>query len=183
MRNAALSLILLQMLLFVTGCGGESHSGDPYLGNLGDHSYANRRGKSYELAGGGSLSFSSFAGEFVWVDFAAPWCPPCIPQAQVIRQLEHATPGVAFITLMTSDEEPLSVATDRTASRWASRFGLDSSRVAACTETRVIPTHMLFSPEGQLLYWSEGGLSAAQIQSVLSSQMPKWNQQADSFAR
>lgn len=178
MRTTVLPLILLGTLVFLSACDSETSSKDPYLDNLDDTSYANRRDKSYPAADGQALYFADFAGDFVWVDFAAPWCPPCAPQAQVIRRLEYTTPGVAFVTMVTSDREPMSAATESTARAWAGRFRLDPARVAACGETRVIPSHMLFSPEGQLLYWSEGTHSMAQIQAVLSEEIPQWTPQA-----
>ncbi len=161
-------LLLLQTSLLLVACEGEPRRADTYLGNLDDFSYANRRGKAYVSAAGDSLRFASLDGKFVWVDFAAPWCQPCTPQAKIFAQLEHQEPEVAFVTLLTGDRGPLIPASEATARSWARRFGLNSSRVAACAEMRVVPSHMLFSPEGQLLYWSEGVHSAAQVRAVLA---------------
>ena len=183
MRRSIPVIALVFGLLLLAGCGQGQKRGDRYLGNLADTSYANRRAKTYPSATGDDLYFADFAGRFVWVDFAAPWCPPCAPQAQVIKQLEHNMPGVVFVTLMTSDQEPMSPATSATARSWASRFGLERANVAACAETRVIPSHMLFSPKGQLLYWKEGGHTLDMIQSVLAAEVPKWNREEGALAR
>ena len=100
-----------------------------------------------------------------------------------MRQLEHNVPGVVFVTLMTDDIRPNSDATSLTARNWAQKYGLDKNHVAACKETRVIPSHMLFSPWGQLLYWQEGQHSASQIRAVLAEHVTDWNSRNSNLAR
>lgn len=175
MRPACIALLCLILL----ACGGDrpqpGAGGDPYLGNLADTSYANRRGKAFPTAAGGELRLDDHEGRWVWVDFAAPWCPPCVPQSQVMLSLESRLPDdVVVLTLLTSDDDPMTPATPATARAWAGRFGLRADRVAVCGETRFLPSHMLFSPRGQLLLWREGLMPADEILGAIREQRAAW---------
>ena len=79
---------------------------------------------------------------------------------------------------MTSDMggygEPATVAT---ASKWATRFGLDPARVLAADLTAMtIPKNLLLSPEGHLLFEKTGQMRAAEIRDVLNRYMTDWRE-------
>src|SRR5213592_4972457 len=124
---------------------------------MNDRSYAGQVSPSGVTrrvnAGGNMVAIEEFRGHFVWADYAAPWCQPCIPQAQAIKQVETSLgERVVFLTVMTSaSEEYASIPDRQTAKAWANRFGLNPERVVAATNlwAWTIPTHILFSPEGQ----------------------------------
>ena len=173
--------IALVALILICGCG-EQRPRSPYLGNMSDFSYAGQRTAEkivYRVnALGEMVSVVEFEGSFVWADYAAPWCKPCAAQAQVIRRLENAFGDeVVFLTVMTSaSPEFESIPTQETARAWSQRFGLNPNRVVAATNqwAKYIPTHILFSPEGQTLYRITGYIPTDQIKSILSRYMKDW---------
>ncbi|MDH3215187.1 MAG: thioredoxin [Candidatus Krumholzibacteria bacterium] len=156
--------------------------------NMTDYSYANMRGTSRATnAKGEVVSLDSFAGRFLWVDYAAPWCGPCASQARVMKSLEAtASRNIVFLTMLTSANKPFQTATKATAASWAGRFGLNPALVVTGgNPSYTIPQHKLFSPLGQTLYHKVGFLSEDQIRSTLVKSMREWqhwrqdNQTAD----
>ena len=173
--------IVLVALILICGCG-EERPCNPRLGNMSDFSYGGQRTAEEVLyrvnANGEMVSVVEFEGSFVWADYAAPWCKPCVAQAQVIKRLENAFGDeVVFLTIMTSTSpEFQSVPTQETARAWSQRFGLNPHKVLAATNLSgmVIPTHILYSPEGQTLYRITGYIPTDQIKSILSRYMKDW---------
>ena len=188
MRSNSLQLILgchlAVCLLMTVGCERQNPSPieNPYLGNMNDHSWGGLVEPGKDLrrvnANGRYVSVSEFKGKFLWTDYAAPWCQPCVPQAQAIKSLETVFGGkVVFLTVMTANSSRFEdVADQQTAKNWAQRFGLNPEQVVAATNlwSRTIPTHILFSPAGQMLYQSTGALTASQIQAIASKHMQAW---------
>ena len=176
--------MLLCLLVVGAGCARKNQLDDAYVGNMNDRSYAGQVSPSGVRrrvnAGGNMVAIEEFRGHFVWADYAAPWCQPCIPQAQAIKQVETSLgERVVFLTVMTSaSEEYASIPNRQTAKAWADRFGLNPERVVAATNlwAWTIPTHILFSPEGQTLYRSTGYLSAGQINNLLSHYIQDWEE-------
>jgi thiol-disulfide isomerase/thioredoxin len=165
-------IVLLSLTVAAFSCSGGGD--DPVVGNLDDFSYMGRRGVPYgPTATGESLDLAAFKGRYVWVDYSAPWCGPCVSQAPTIRRLEHAYNGrVVFLTVLVSDSSPRKPATRATARVWASQHQLEEAHVAAGREAvRYIPTHVLFSPMGQTLFRKSGVLSEGQIRSTIESEM------------
>lgn len=173
--------IMLVTLFLICGCG-EERPDNPYIGNMSDFSYGGQRKSEGVIhrvnANGEMVSVVEFEGSFLWADYAAPWCKPCVAQAQVIKRLENAFGDeVVFLTVMTSTSpEFQSIPTQETARAWSQRFGLNPHRVLAATNLwgMVIPTHILYSPEGQTLYRITGYMPADQIKSILSRYMKDW---------
>jgi len=171
------SVIPLMAVLAIAVCGCGKSESDPYVGNMHDFSYANRRGTVYgPSAAGGSIRLEDFKGRFVWVDYAAPWCGPCVRQSPIIRGLEKDYgERFVFITMLTSDASARSTATQHTAEQWSRRFGLTPSRVVPSQEgPRTIPQHVVFSPLGQTLEWRVGLMTDAEIRAVLVKHMREW---------
>ena len=121
---------------------------------------------------------AEFEGRFLWADYAAPWCQPCLAQAQVINALESKLGDrVVFLTVITSEKiEYQSIPSQQTAKSWAQRFNLNPARVIFATNRwgMTIPTHILFSPTGQTLYRSKGFLSQKQIQTIMADYIHDW---------
>lgn len=167
-------ILLLSLVILEASCGGAD--GDPVVGNMDDFSYMGRRGVPYgPSASGADIDLAAFKGRFVWVDYSAPWCGPCVSQAPTIRSLEHARDDVVFLTVLVSDATPRNPATRATARVWAAQHRLDPEHVAAGREgVRYIPTHVLFSPMGQTLFRKSGLLNESQIRSVIDRQQRDW---------
>ncbi len=174
--------VLLSILLVTAGCGGDKRSDNPYLGNMNDFSYSGQvtpDGTIYRVsANGRDVSVAEFKGRFVWADYAGPWCQPCVTQAQAIESIENTFGDrVVFLTVVTSKSPQYEDVPDQqTAKTWAGRFGLDPDRVVVATNlwAWTIPTHVLYSPQGQTLYRSTGYLPAEQITDLLSTYMRDW---------
>lgn len=126
-------------------------------------------------AHGNQFELSELSGDYVWLDFSAPWCPPCRAQAPHMKQLEHAPAGASFVTVLVSDATRRPPKAE-TASEWAKRYGLDPDFVIADTtgefsqnyRVRSIPLNVLVSPSGQVLYSQPGTHSADQIRSIIA---------------
>jgi thiol-disulfide isomerase/thioredoxin len=169
------------LLIFVTGCG---EADDPYVGVMSDTSYGGQvtaeRTKHRVSANGRKVAISGFRGRYVWADSAAPWCSPCIPQSQTIRRLQDSVgESVIFLTVMTSETPGHADIPDQgTALSWSKRFGLNPDHVVAAKDQygRIIPSHMLFSPEGHTLYAATGLMSESQIREVLTQYMRDWDE-------
>ena len=129
-------------------------------------------------ANGNAVSMSQFAGRFVWADYAASWCQPCVSQSQAIAALEKTgSSKMTYLTILTGKSSTYDDVPDvSTAKSWTKRFGLESDHVLVATNlwSRTIPHHLLFSPDGQMLYKSTGAMSGAQIQSTASRFIEDW---------
>ncbi len=166
--------------LLAVGCGEE----DRWVGVMSDYSYAGQvtteHTKLRDNARGRPTSVSQFEGKFVWSDYAAPWCPPCIPQSHTIRRLQNAYKDrVVFLTVMTSESSDYrSIPDASTARKWAARFRLNPDHVVAAEDQwgRLVPSHMLFSPQGQTLFRFDGQMRDAHIKEVLTARMREWDE-------
>mgnify|MGYP002525950815 CR=1 FL=1 len=83
---------------------------------------------------------------------------------------------VVFLTVMTSDMKGYGdPATRETAARWSKAFGLDPTRVLAADLTsKTIPKHILFSPDGQVLFEKTGQMRSSEIRSTLTRCRQQW---------
>ncbi len=175
-RRGALVLILL--LTIAPACVfREKTPGEDRVGLLSDRTYFNARGKVRTSASGRSVRMEQHEGRFVWAEYVAPWCGYCRQQSPETRQVDESTGSeVVFLTIMTSDMggygDP---ATQDTARAWAGQYGLDPDRVLAADLTAIpIPRHILYSPEGQMLFLQSGYLPAGRIREVLEDRMAGW---------
>lgn len=177
----SLLLALVQMLLL--GCD-EAPQVSPVVGNMADTSYYGLRNLERLNGLGQPVTMAQFGGRFVWADYAAPWCSTCFPQSENVKSLDEALgqQSVVFITVMTSDRggSPSKPATVATAKRWADRFRLDAARVlVANLSSMTLPKHILFSPDGQVLFEHIGYLSVSEIQTILGKYMAAWEDWRD----
>lgn len=148
------------------------------VGNMNDRSYSRGRGQPPRPnALGEPVSMDSFAGKFVWSEYAATWCSVCAQQTPQARQIESALGGqMVFLTIMTAKGRDYNDhATVDTAKEWAGRFGLDPKRVlAANLWAKMIPEQRLYSPEGHTLFVHVGYLSAEQMRKVIDYYRGGW---------
>jgi hypothetical protein len=159
--------------------GGDARSAaQERVGNLSDRSYFALRGKPARVsASGARVRMEQFEGRFVWAEYAAPWCSPCADQAAAIRRLDRSLGReVVFLTILTSDVGGYGhPATRKTARSWARKHRLAPKRVLAADLTgQVIPRHILFSPEGQMLFLETGYMPAEQIRAVIEQRGAEW---------
>lgn len=183
LRHRWVHAVLFLCLSPALGCGAarsEKTPGHEHVGRMSDRSYYNGRDKPPRIsAGGGEVAMAQFEGTSLWADYAAPWCAPCGPQSRVIAQLDGSImdDSVVFLTVMTSETGGYGhPATRRTAQRWASAHRLDPDLVVAATDLTsvTIPRHILYSPEGQMLFIRTGSMTAAQIRDVIAERSADW---------
>ncbi len=174
LRRASWTIGLVAGLL-LGGCGPGSSSP---VGDMADTSYYRQPGRVVRPnAQGDPVALEQFSGRFIWAEYAAPWCSPCVAQTREMKTVESVFgKDVVFLTVMTSESGGYGhPATPETAASWAGRFGLDPARVLAADLTAMtIPKHILFSPDGQVLFEETGGLPATKIRSTLTRSMKRW---------
>ena len=147
------------------------------VGNMNDVSYSQTRNKERPNASNEQVRMPQFEGRFVWVDYAATWCQPCVWQTQQTKKVEPELEGeVVFVTIMTGKSDKYDDhATVETAKAWSSRFGLAPERVlAAKLWSKTVPEHRLFSPQGHTLFVHVGALTKEQMKSVIDYYRNGW---------
>ena len=120
------------------------------------------------------FKLASFDGNFIWLDFSAPWCGPCRSQASQMKHMEEANPDVAFVTILVSDQNQ-GRPSHETARAWSRQYGLNPGRVVADVKGEMsrawnvssIPLNVLISPDGTILYSQTGSHQVRQMQEIL----------------
>ncbi len=195
MKNVLL-LFVLSLALTVCGCGdkgpvkrswGRMKGLEKIVGNMNDISYSSGRAQEPRPNALGELvAMPDFEGNFVWSEYAAPWCKVCAWQTPETKKVEKEMEGdVVFLTVMTGKSNKYNDhATVETAKAWAGRFGLDPNHVlAAELWFKTIPEHRFYSPRGHTLFVHVGALSADQIREVISYYKTGWENWAKTGQR
>ncbi|MCK5805792.1 MAG: thioredoxin family protein [Lentisphaeria bacterium] len=182
-------LSVLSLVLALCGCGdkgpvkrswGSMKGLRDIVGNMNDVSYSSGRTQAPRPnALGMPVAMPDFEGEFVWAEYAAPWCKACTWQAPETKKVEkEMADAVVFLTIMTGKStEYNDHATVETAKAWSQRFGLDAKRVlAAELWFKTVPEHRFYSPQGHTLFVHVGALTADQIRQVISYYKADWEE-------
>lgn len=142
--------------------------------NLEDYSYGNARDIKRVDGNGNAVRWADYAGEFVWAEYAGPWCSTCDRQASELRGFD--VDGVIHVTVMTSEMGGYGhPATKDTAANWAKRYQLDQNNVIAADLTsKTVPEHQFFSPEGQILFKKSGYISRDEITRIIADLKEGW---------
>ncbi len=166
----------MSIWLLVSACEKERPTREHYVADLTDRSYAAMRHTRFVSATGEAIALADFAGDFVWLDYAAPWCSTCDPQSRIISALERSLGHeIVFLTVITTDMN-LKQATPQTARDWARRYNLQADQVLVGAGARFLPQHVLFSPTGQTLYRHTGFLTAEKIKNLLLAHVENWQE-------
>jgi hypothetical protein len=164
MRAAIPGLVVI--LVVIAGCGQGTD----------DHQIAPPPAGTFVDGGGKTVSLNDLNGRYVWIDYAAEWCAACAPQTMAIKSVAVTAPEkLTFITIMVTERGGYGhPSTTVTAARWASRFGLDPSRVwAGQVRHRFLPRNLLYSPQGDVLFDQVGELKVGQIQAEIARHVKK----------
>ncbi|MCK5706580.1 MAG: hypothetical protein KAI43_02915 [Candidatus Aureabacteria bacterium] len=125
-----------------------------------------------------NVIITDFNGKFVWATYAAPWCKACRFQAPIIKRIEKSfKTNTVFITILTSKSMRYEdIPSIETAKDWAEENKLDPKKTLAATNlwSITIPRHILYSPEGQTLFWHTGFLEEKKIRNIISSRIMEW---------
>ncbi len=173
------------ILTLASGSGGNNprdvDGKAPYLGVMEDISYAGLRTGDHSVsrlnANNEPATMDDFASRFIWAEYSAPWCSPCIPQAKAIGVLQDSYDDLVFITIMTgasalyNDLPTVDLAAD-----WASRFDLYPEHVLVAKNlwSRTVPHHILFSPDGHTLFKHTGLMQTADIRGTYERYRNDW---------
>jgi hypothetical protein len=162
---------LLSGLLGLSGCSGESGSGEYYTDWDIAGGCASDQGGDIRTSGAGTeVDVCDSVGEYswIWVTYAAPWCSASKAQAPQIRAFKHqADSDVILYAVLTAGDEVFSAATVADARSWASTHGLPATQVLTEQSSRTIPQHLLIGPDGRTFYRYVGFLDAAEMHQLL----------------
>ena len=148
------------------------------VGNMNDDSYSTGRTQEPRPnAVGEPVHMTDFEGEFVWAEYAAPWCTACKQQTPVSKRVEaELGEEIVFLTIMTSKSNKYNDhATQATARQWANKYRLSPERVlAAELWYKTVPEHRFYSPQGHTLFVHVGYLNGEQIKQVIDYYRTGW---------
>lgn len=168
-------IVMLLLLMGLSGCGGRDRTGEWYTdwdragGCAGDPAPT-----PWGLAADGKpLGLcDDYEGYYVWVTYVAGWCRASRQQAAVFAPLIRRLPAdTDYAVVLTSGDEVFVAATAAETRQWAQGYGFDLDRTVAETEAsnRVVPQHLLLSPDGRTLWRYIGHLEASEIEATLTA--------------
>lgn len=132
----------------------------------------------YLDANGREITLASFTGNYLWLDYAAPWCGYCNEQARTLKRLDKRYGDkLLFRTVITSTEKVMEPPTAKNALSWAILHDLEPDKVLAYFSTYNLPYHELYGPSGELLFHASGLLDESRIMAVLRSNTPAFSRQ------
>ncbi len=103
---SGLQAVVIGLILISSGCGGGESTAPP-----ADPEPTSRVAPDFTLndLDGVPFSMASNSGNVRIVDFWATWCPPCIDEMPMYKELhdEYATAGVQIIGISMDDEDHL----------------------------------------------------------------------------
>ncbi len=118
------------------------------------------------LEGGGEVKLSSFAGKYVFLDFWATWCGPCIEAIPTLNTLEErfGPKGLAVAGVSVDDEKTEEIAKFAKTNRMNYRvFHGDDSMIDRFGKSRGLPTAFLLDPDGRVIQKFVGEYPAARL--------------------
>lgn len=167
-HHPALIWALALFVITLAGCGENDRTGEFYT--------------DWDIAGGcvsglpgavrrdGNNAVSDFCDlapkGWIWVIYAAEWCPASRNQAAPATRFARTVQGRAEVfTVLTSGAEPFTVPHLGEARAWASRHGIAPTRILFGTEpdSRVIPQHLLIGPDGRTWFRHIGQLQTEEM--------------------
>ena len=137
-----------------------------------------------EILTGSVMTFSSFEGKVVLIDFFATWCDPCklyIPTLQDIRAA-YSTSQLVMISL---DTDP-GTDSEATVKTFAEDEGIswyvfrDTETLSTFYQITSIPTTYIFNSDLRVAYAQSSVLSYSELSSVLNSLIESPQQPATS---
>ncbi len=117
---------------------------------------------------GDPVELSDYFANYLWVDYAAEWCSYCDQQTATLKALAREYAGdVDFLTIVTGTAKVMEAPTAATARNWRDRHNLEPDRVIARFYTDRLPYHLLYAPDGNVLFRHSGLLQRRQIEEII----------------
>lgn len=114
---------------------------------------------------------TTMEGEVVVIDLMATWCVPCIAQMEHLNAIRDAYPEEA-VTILSVDtdrsesSEQLERWMEQHGARWP--YGFDTDGVAQKLGLRILPKVVILSPEGRIVYETQGEAYPASMARVIN---------------
>ncbi len=122
------------------------------------------------LMNGQAVSWSSFAGRWVLVNFAASWCVPCRSETPQLLRFQTAHAGAGDATVLEVEYDPADRANLRAFLRaqGATWPAVDDSTALVSYGVGGIPESYLVDPAGTVIAKLIGGITAAEVDSLIN---------------
>ena len=128
------------------------------------------RGVSFTLADGESLRWSDLRGQWVFINYWAPWCKPCIEE---IPQLNEVHAAGQAVVLGVNFDQPAVGALQQQMRKLSIEFPVlqhDPAGILDYERPQVLPTTLIFDPQGHY----RGALLGPQTaESLRAVQLPR----------
>ena len=116
-------------------------------------------------------NLTTMQGKVVIVDLMATWCLPCIAQMEHLNTVRDAyrEEDVMILSVDTDRTEGmdrLQVWMEQNNARWP--YGFDTDRVAQKLEMRILPKIVIISPDGQIVFETQGEAYPASMARVIN---------------
>ncbi|MCO6432158.1 MAG: hypothetical protein J5J00_14970 [Deltaproteobacteria bacterium] len=176
-KNAVVAVVVIMLLLTVCLLIGMPSSTPQYIQSA-NLSKWNSQGPFNGKAGGWGpnakgdwVAPANFQGSYTWVVYSAPWCHTAAMQANTLKQLETSTPGVNFITVLTTGSSIDESASLENAVSWASNHSLPKTNVLASEQRLplVSPRHLLYAASGRAVFAHEGWMAPDEIMRTIQA--------------
>jgi cytochrome c biogenesis protein CcmG/thiol:disulfide interchange protein DsbE len=122
------------------------------------------------LMDGQAVPWSSFAGKWVLVNFAASWCVPCRAETPQLLQFQTGHAGAGDATVLEVEYDPADRANLRAflQARGATWPAVDDGPALVSYGVGGIPESYLVDPAGTVIAKLIGGITAAQVDSLIN---------------
>lgn len=130
-------------------------------------------------AAGRTVRLSDYAGKFVYLDFWATWCVPCLAQLQYVRQNNIQAPDSNFVFLYISMDEDEAVWRKSMAKYLPNAHHLwgkgMNTTVANAYGLRSLPNYFLIGPDGGFLDTDPTRPSSGQLYEYLREEQRRYH--------
>lgn len=119
--------------------------------------------------GGREISFKQLKGKWVFINYWASWCQPCLDEISELNQFYANNKDKVALFAVNYDMLPLAeqlALIQRYKIRYPS-LQKDPSQVLELGDIRGVPATFIFNPEGELTETLYGGQSLAQFNAVI----------------
>jgi thiol-disulfide isomerase/thioredoxin len=103
------------------------------------------------IDGSESVSFSDYRGSVLIIDFMAPWCPPCIGQISILREIELIE-GVEVLSINIDPNYEMAFLKNFRTKEGINWFFGHNPKTAIDFEVTGIPTLLIVDQRGFIVY-------------------------------